>query len=598
MTMHTRQLTRRHILALGALAAASIASACGDESAATSTAAPAVATPLRPTPAPPTATIAIGAAATVAPTAPTAPTVPTVGPVAAGATAVPARTDGKIPAPNENVPDAFLVPPPVFTAIPTVPGKGGKVTTFQFLEGPPPLPRDQNLYWQELEKRIGATLEVTWGPDDTFREKAATVLASGNIPDLVWLNPPSVPDQYRAIQQGAFTDLTPYLTGDALKQFPNLAAFPAATWKNVAINKKIYGVPRPRTLARDSLIYRQDWAEKIGVPNPRNADEFFNMMVAFAKNDPDGNGKADTYAQGSSGGTFNLLIFRAIHRAPSQWRLNPDGSLLHEIETEEYKQAVAFARRLWEAGAYHPDSASMSASIERNGFHGGKIGTISTTVTIDYGGVGGLAYKTRELSPGANVRALVPFGHDGGKGVTYNGPGFHGFSGMAARVGKDPERVRELLRILDYFAAPFGSEEQVFRNYGTEGVHHTRKPDGTRDINDRGKREIGDQFGLPNLPNLTNAPQVFYYPGTTGDAEYVQNVAKEMSAIGIDNPTLNVYSPTAVTKSAELTQLGRDRITALVTGREPFSAYDAWVRDWRSRGGDAIRKEYEQALKG
>ena len=47
-----------------------------------------------------------------------------------------------------------------------------------------------------------------------------------------------------------------------------------------------------------------------------------------------------------------------------------------------------------------------------------------------------------------------------------------GIAAIPAKVGKDKERVKELLRVIDYLAAPFGCEEWVFLNYGHEGVHH------------------------------------------------------------------------------------------------------------------------------
>ena len=43
--------------------------------------------------------------------------------------------------------------------------------------------------------------------------------------------------------------------------------------------------------------------------------------------------------------------------------------------------------------------------------------------------------------------------------------------------------------------------------------------------------------------------------------------------------------------------LRHPRRASWFTGREPLSALDAAIRDWRSRGGDQIRKEFEQALK-
>jgi putative aldouronate transport system substrate-binding protein len=47
-----------------------------------------------------------------------------------------------------------------------------------------------------------------------------------------------------------------------------------------------------------------------------------------------------------------------------------------------------------------------------------------------------------------------------------------------------------------------------------------------------------------------------------------------------------------------LQTLTNDRMVAIITGREQLSSFDAFVNDWRSRGGDQMRKEYEQELKG
>jgi putative aldouronate transport system substrate-binding protein len=351
-------------------------------------------------------------------------------------------------------------------------------------------------------------------------------------------------------------------------------------------------------LARDTLVIRQDWIDKVGQPLPQNADQFLALMTAFAKSDPDGNGKADTYGLGSGSiEPFCMQFIKHVHRVPNGWKLNPDGTLTKDYETPEFKLALAFARKLFEAGAYHPDAAN-GAALPATAFDSGKVGADIGTVTIDVYGTGGTQSRIRALNPVAKLTSLVAFGHDGGKGVTYNGPGFLGFAAIPAKVGRDPERVKELLRVLDYFAAPFGSEEWVFLYFGLEGVHHEIKADGSRELTARGKAELGDRFNLPNLPNLTNCPQVSYYQGAPGDAEYVQDVARDMLAIGLDNPTLSLSSPTNVTKAAELNQLYKDRLTSIIVGREPLTAVDTFIADWRSRGGDQIRTEFEQELKG
>ncbi len=143
--------------------------------------------------------------------------------------------------------DAYDTLPPPFKAVAMVPGKGSKVTLLhQYYNGAPPVPRDQNKYWQELEKRLGVTYEPTFVPGGSYDEKFAAVAAGGDFPDLVFLG--NTPAQLSTIQQGAFNDLTSYLTGDGLKEFPNIATISPKLFKNLAVKGKIYGVPGSRSI--------------------------------------------------------------------------------------------------------------------------------------------------------------------------------------------------------------------------------------------------------------------------------------------------------------------------------------------------------------
>jgi putative aldouronate transport system substrate-binding protein len=173
--------------------------------------------------------------------------------------------------------------------------------------------------------------------------------------------------------------------------------------------------------------------------------------------------------------------------------------------------------------------------------------------------------------------------------VTYNSSGYFGFAAIPAKVGKDQSRVEELLRICDFNCAPFGAEEFLFVRYGIEGYHYDLK-DGAPILNDNGRKDIGA------LTNFSRRNDVFYYPTAPDDARFMQSTCRDFLAIGIDNPCLTAYSPTWVAKAGELNQLRIDRISAIVTGRDPLSKLDDYVKEWRSRAGDQARREYEVVL--
>ena len=56
---------------------------------------------------------------------------------------------------------------------------------------------------------------------------------------------PAVDAHAPAFLDAKCTDLTQYLAGDAIRDYPNLAAIPSRSWKGALVNGKIYGVPIP-----------------------------------------------------------------------------------------------------------------------------------------------------------------------------------------------------------------------------------------------------------------------------------------------------------------------------------------------------------------
>jgi putative aldouronate transport system substrate-binding protein len=512
--------------------------------------------------------------------------------------ATPASVEGRIASPAPGVPDAYTKAPPPFKSYNGQPGRGGKVNVFTIAYQTPPPPRQQNQYWQELEKRLGVTWEPIITPQPNYGDKSAALIAGGSLPELFYLNPgQNAAPQYKAMEQGAFTDLTPYVTGDALKEYKNLATFPDYMWNNTKFKGKIYGVPKPLQRNGNIGFYRADWATKVGIATPKSPDEVHDLLVAFAKNDPDGNGQADTWglARYGSGwdGWDDARAANNMLGVPFNWRKTANGTLTHEIETDEFRQALDFLRRLFADGAFHPDAGGMTFAQAQAAFIGGKVGLHSEGIGNFYSPsvAGTVYYKIKQANPQAELTGLMPSGPGGAKAVTRNTQGSFGFTGVPATVGKDKARVQELLRILDYLAAPFGSEEYNFLTYGIEGVDY-QVTNGVPVMTDKGTSEKGDLvYVMAGLP-------VFYFPQTPDVAQTAQQLAYQIIKIGIDDPTWPLYSPTNVTKAPELNQFGFDQVTAIVTGRQPLTALDAAIKEWKSRGGDQIRQEFEQALKG
>lgn len=497
-----------------------------------------------------------------------------------------------VPSGIEGVPDVYLKYPEPKVTYDGVPGRGGTVRAFTISYSPPPTPRDDNAYWQELERRLGVTWEIDITPQPNYGEKSAVYMAGGDIPDLFYINPgQNASQQYQAMAQGAFLDLTPYVTGDALQQFQNLKTFPAYMWDNLKFQGKILGIPRPAGRAAGQPFYRTDWAEAVGI-EPSDPEQLRQMLAAFSNNDPDGDGSANTWGQGRFNGgwwVFDNRISQQAFRAPNNWRLNDDGTLTYVIETDEYRQAIEYQIQMYQDGAYHPDAASMTFSDSQNAFIAGDVG-LHYEGTTSFFGTGNVGYRQQQANPAARITNVPIIAADGGPGVTHNGTGTFGMVGIPASLGGDEERVLELLRILDYLAAPFGSEEQHFLANGIEGIHWEYNEAGAPVVNDKQREDRSD------LVYLMAGLEVLFYPTEPEVGLQVQEVLKQSVEVGIEDPTLVLYSQTNIDQGPILNQLGMDRITPIVTGRESIDSLQAAIDEWKSQGGDRIRQEFEEAL--
>ncbi|MGH2562341.1 MAG: extracellular solute-binding protein [Thermomicrobiales bacterium] len=499
--------------------------------------------------------------------------------------ASPVADEGFFPSPIEGVPNAYYRYPDPFPTVTETPGSGGAVK-LTHISDKRINDRDSNQYWQGLEERLGVQLDVTLIPGAAYAERMATIIAGGDFPDLLFVLGLLYPQASEFKIQGAFTDLTPYLDGDARQAYSNLSGFPSYSIENAKLNGVLYGVPSPTSLQPNALWYRGDWLATAGLAAPTSAAEFLELARVFTENDPDGNGSNDTY--GTSFERLDAISQRFVHsmfRVKAEgdgWIVNDDGSFTHAIETDEFRMALEFARELWGAGVCHPDSLTQTSNEIREQLIAGATGSGPNAFIL----LNLIRTEAAKVNPNAQILGLAPPGHDGGEGVAYNIGGWFGEWSIPTTAGQDESRVEELIRITNYFGAPFGSEEYTYLVYGLEGVHHTLNDDGSRTLTADGERDIFN----PSLGGLN----VLYSP-IKDEIKYIQDLMAAQTRVGLFSPTVNLYAPTASAKAGELGQLYTDNKIAIGTGREEMSMLEDWIADWKSRGGDEIRAEFEEA---
>lgn len=437
----------------------------------------------------------------------------------------------------------------------------------------PPPPMGNNPMWQALNRALGAELRLTIGTDPGYPEKFATLLASDSLPDLMWLPPNQGIPNVGPMLEAKFQDLTSYLSGDAVLEYPNLAALKPASWKTAVLNGKIWGAPIPSTPFGQVMMGNPKTWAKVGGLQCETAEEFFAKCKELT---------------GGVNYALEPAIINMIHMfgewfgCPNGWRVNKDRSLTHNYETDNYKAAVEYAAKLWAAKVFYPDLNLADATPKVvNGQIAAQV-VVGPRATASF----------RAADPSLFVDTLIPFGWDGKAKPIYDmGYGTVGFTPFKKT---DEGRIRELLALMDYLSAPFGTKEYLQKNFGNAGEQYNLDGQKNPVLTSAGTQQAP---GLVSALEIMSSPEsVIFNPAFPDDTRKIHATEQKLLEFAMRNPTAGTYSDTSSKVGPKLTSAFRDTVVDIVTGRKKMDAYDEALSRWKSGGGDKMRGEFEAVL--
>jgi putative aldouronate transport system substrate-binding protein len=465
-------------------------------------------------------------------------------------------------------------------------GNGEDVTALMYTTQSAPTPVEQNAAWQQVNNELGVNMKFSIIQLADYPTRLNTTIAGGSLPDLLSLGAgnggavANLPD----FLQSRCADLTPYLSGDAVKDYPNLANLPTYAWRNAVFNNKLYAVPAVRTSISAAIMFgKGKLLDTVGGVGFKDGDDFLHAMRQLTVPGSQW-GLGATSGAPTNGIPGIATYFLESFGAPNGWR-ESGGKLTKDWETDEFKAAIAYVRGLWEAGVIHPDAPSASVNQAAQNFYAGRYALWSNGLTI-----GDVVWnRAHAQDPSFGLRAVAPFSHDGaGRPVHHLGPGA---ALLTVLKQANPDQVRKLLGVLNYLAAPFGTYEFRLIWYGVEGVEFDLDANGN---------PVVSQKGAPDLfipwPNIASPASVLYDAGSPDYARVMHEDVAAIQRLGIQNPVVGLYSPTNAQRAAVLNQAMGDGLLGIIFGRAAMAGFDQLVSSWRSQGGDQIRAEFEQAL--
>ena len=319
--------------------------------------------------------------------------------------------------------------------------------------------------------RTGVNIEVEAPPISNYSDRLNVVMASDDLPDLIYVQ--NLNNTYQQwARDGLLLDLTDYLTPEIM---PN--ACKVLTQDELAgclVDGRLYSLPRVQTKPLDCITYRGDWLEKLGLEVPKTAQEFADVMLAFAKQDPDGNGIDDTY--GFSIRNFNdRNLIHAFGLRPSDVP-DENGEYIVMEGQAGYMAYLTWLRDMYLNGALDPEWYLTQSYEDQDKFFAGKIGALYTDIIINHVTQWAANATFVAVNPEGTVVAgpsLLPDGAD--QVGVYYAPQVWG----AYAINADSEHIEETLRVLD---DGYTDECVTLLFKGIEGLTYTSLDPETRVI--------------------------------------------------------------------------------------------------------------------
>ncbi|WP_135554907.1 extracellular solute-binding protein [Paenibacillus cymbidii] len=483
---------------------------------------------------------------------------------------------------------------------------------------------DNNVYTREIEKQLGIKLTNKWVVDDQqYAKKLSVSMVAGDLPDLFQVNMQQLQLLVESGQAADLTDLYAKYASDLTKQ--SMEDGGGIKKQAVTFGGKLMALPQDGGGREDAhyLFIRNDWLKKLNLQPPKTMDDVINIAKAFANNDPDGNGKKDTFGLSLDYNLFNGWsgldgFFNGYHAypfnpgGPNATGLNlmflkgADGKLVYADIQPEVKTALGKLQELFKAGAINPEFSVINGEKSAELATSGKVGMTFGSFWVPSWPINDM--KKTDPNVDWGVYPIVSADSQ---------PALATSNGFMPKwyyvVNKNSKNKEAVIKLLNFY---------MEKNYGAsrDEEYHTHK-EGDKVIETFSYAPIRSGFAETNQNDyaataaalaskdpskLSPAAKVYYdnitkyragdmsqwwyekefAPGGTYDllGQYKKNNSFMTNAF-TGSPT-----DTMVAKGAALKDLEVQTFTKIILG-ESLDSFDKFVENWKKQGGDQITKE-------
>jgi putative aldouronate transport system substrate-binding protein len=478
---------------------------------------------------------------------------------------------------------------------------------------------DNNPISRYFESMTNIKVEHSWEAkgEEAFKQKVNLAIASGDLPDAMVVDR----DQLKKLlANDMIEDLSQVFTQygselvQAIYESTNGQALQEATFDG-----KLYGLSNIAIKADSTslLWYRQDWLDKLGLSPPTTISEIEKVALAFAQQDPDGDGKANTvglagdktilYGQKPNMNGFEA-IFHSFYSFPKNWVKGTGGAVIYGSIMPETKQALSLLADWYKRGVIDPQFVLYKETQEP--ITSNRAGLFFGPWWMPYWPLSDSVARDTK----AEWRAIAsPIGVNG-RFVTHAAPvtdrylvvrkGFEHpeaiikLLNMFTRLERRQDPNEEQIKMMDDFAAQSGVQLRHYYPFDLlldySNAIETRYMDLQKVMN-------GEMSSASLDPDTLQLYEMTLFendnPKKNMDAWKASNAykygAKALRLSEAEEVHSVFFGSTATmdVKWAELEKLENEVFLQIIVGDQPISAFDGFVQRWKELGGEQITQE-------
>lgn len=446
---------------------------------------------------------------------------------------------------------------------------------------------------QTIDDYCNVDLQIEWILSDVTEEKTSLAMSNpSTMPMIMTWSGAITGNVVNYAKAGAFVDLNDYIWDS--EKYPNLSQMNKNVAETLSVDGKLIAIPRTRDIGRYGLSYRQDWADKLGIEEPKTVEDVYNMLYAFTYNDPDGNGKNDTYGMEMTSYTGPFDIVQTWFGVGNGW-IEQDGQLIPVHQQAEYKEALDWLRKVYQDGLMPADWAVRTTDTWSNGCKTGESGVY---IDVMDGGRRIWDYFNTEATFTPSVvnpdeaASMNLLGAINGKTLATSG--YNGYFTLSASTCDTPEKIEAALNFLDKLN---DNDMRLLTEYGIEGVNYEVDENGYMVRLDKDDTALTNNYAglnqmLAYIPRYTPTPSV-----ETNERSARQNeVYVENEACAVFNPALSYLANSATYSDvgATLDEIIKQARTQYICGEIDEAGLQAAADAWLAQGGQQIMDEVNE----